>query len=97
MQAVEQACTQMLNPHTHAAGESTLLAFMNSNGAVPACKFILENSNMAHAQFQAVTALREAALREWPLLTPAERLALREYILQQVVRCIAVTAHLPPP
>lgn len=85
--AVEQACAQLQDPHTHAAAAEMLLAFRNSPEALPACKHILEHSRMDMARFQAAITLREAALREWPLMSPTDRQALRSHVLQLIARC----------
>jgi hypothetical protein len=36
---------------------------------------------------QAAVTLRDAAVREWPLLPPDARAALRRYVLQYVIGC----------
>lgn len=85
--AVEQACAQLQDPGMHRTASDVLLQFRNSPEALPACKHILERSHSDMARFQAAITLREAALREWPLMAPADRLALSSYILQLILRC----------
>ncbi len=86
--AVEQACAELQDLHRHAAAEATLLAFRNSKDALSACRHILEHSSVDAARFQAAVALREAALREWPLLAVADRAGLRTFLLQQILRFV---------
>jgi Importin-beta N-terminal domain len=87
---VEQACVQLQNPGMHRQASGVLLAFRNSPEAVTACKHILEHSSSDMARFQAAITLREAALREWPLMSPSDRVALQSYVLQLVLRCSSV-------
>ena len=84
---VEQACVQLQNPGMHRQASGVLLAFRSSPEAIPACKHILEHSASDMARFQAAITLREAALREWPLMSPADRSALQSYVLQLILRC----------
>lgn len=42
---------------------------------------------------QAVLALREAALREWAVLNPGQRLALLRFLVEQVCRTDAAGRH----
>lgn len=75
-------------PDTRAAGEATLLEFRNAPRPYEACQYILLRSADAQAQFQAVLALRAAALREWETLQSEQHAALLQFLVQQV-RCWA--------
>ena len=39
-----------------------------------------ENSQMANARFQAATAIRDAAIREWSFLSPDEKKSLIRFV-----------------
>ncbi|KAK6911324.1 Exportin-1, C-terminal [Dillenia turbinata] len=64
MRAIELACSSiqmMVNP---AEAEATILSFCQSPQPYQACQYIIENSQMPNARFQAATAIRDAAIRE---------------------------------
>ncbi|XP_018622121.1 uncharacterized protein [Nicotiana tomentosiformis] len=65
MQAIEFACTSIQMHMNPAAAEGTILSLSQSPRPYQACKYILENSQLANARFQAAGAIRDAALREW--------------------------------
>ncbi|KAK8956358.1 hypothetical protein KSP40_PGU008631 [Platanthera guangdongensis] len=46
------------------------------------CRFILENSQLPNARFQAASAIRDAAIREWGILTDENKRSLILYCLQ---------------
>ena len=92
MTAVEQAALGLALPQHRASSEATLLEFRRSPHALPACRHILEHSASAEAQFQAAATMRDAALREWTALPPAERSGLRQFCLHLVL-----TKSPPPP
>lgn len=71
----------------HKDAERYLLEFQASAEPLPACQHILEHSASDAARFQAALALKRAALREWPLLAPEHRAALRAYLLHHVFKC----------
>lgn len=85
MQAVEQACSAIQMHINPAAAEATLLDFRRSPHPYQACQFILEQSHMANARFQAAAAIQEAALREWGFLSVNEKNGLRMYCLQYAI------------
>ena len=92
MTAVEQAALGLAHPQHRASSEATLLEFRRSPHALPACRHILEHSASAEAQFQAAATMRDAALRDWTALPPAERSGLRQFCLHLVL-----TKSPPPP
>ncbi|KAG5531333.1 hypothetical protein RHGRI_026075 [Rhododendron griersonianum] len=59
-----------------AAAEATILSLCQSPQPYQACQFILENSQVANARFQAAAAIRDAAIREWVFLTDDEKKSL---------------------
>lgn len=67
--------------------EKTLQEFRSSPQPYDACKYILENSKDTAAQFQAVTALRDASIREWDTVLNGEtRFALIQYLMSMCVQ-----------
>ncbi|XP_057476244.1 uncharacterized protein LOC130764171 isoform X2 [Actinidia eriantha] len=64
-----------------AAAEATILSLCQSPRPYQACQFILENSRVANARFQAAAAVRDAAIREWTLLTADEKKSLISFCL----------------
>ena len=91
--AVEQASQGLAHPAHRAAAESTLMEFRRSPHALGACRHILEQSTVTEAAFQAAATLRDAALRDWAALPPAERSGLRQFCLHLVL----VKSPPPPP
>ncbi|KAK9812956.1 hypothetical protein WJX72_006385 [[Myrmecia] bisecta] len=84
--AVEQACIDFQRPATQQQAEATLIEFRNSPSPIAACQHILEHSSNPDARFQAVVTLREAAIREWVLCSPAAHRSLRTYVLHHILR-----------
>ncbi|KAF3628140.1 hypothetical protein FXO37_29530 [Capsicum annuum] len=68
MHAIELACSSIQMHMNPAAAEETILSLSQSPRPYQACKYILENSQLANARFQAAGAIRDAALREWAFL-----------------------------
>ncbi|GER48788.1 exportin-4 [Striga asiatica] len=99
MQAIELACGSIqidwgsgsqnhsslmyINP---AAAEATLLSLSQSPRPYQACQFILENSQMANARFQAAGAIRDAAIREWAFLEAPDRRGLISFCLSFIMK-----------
>ena len=52
-----------------------------------------ENSSSDFVLFQAVSAIREAAMREWPLLPVSEREELRSYLLSYLTTHTELTNY----
>nr|GMD55857.1 exportin-4 isoform X3 [Ipomoea batatas] len=54
--------------HGDPAAEAIISSLSQSPRPYQPCQFILENSQVAMARFQAAGALRDAAIREWVFL-----------------------------
>lgn len=81
MHAIELACSSIQMHVNPAAAEATILSLCQSPRPYQACQFILENSQMAIARFQAAAAIRDAAIREWVFLTADEKRGLISFCL----------------
>ncbi|GFP96740.1 exportin-4 [Phtheirospermum japonicum] len=81
MQAIELACNSIQMHVNPAASEATLLSLSQSPRPYQACQFILENSQLANARFQAAGAIRDAAIREWAFLEATDRIGLISFCL----------------
>ncbi|CAM8925883.1 unnamed protein product [Rhodiola kirilowii] len=86
MVAIEQACTSIMMQVNPAAAEQTILSLSQSPHPYVTCQFIIENSQVANARFQAAAAIRDAALREWGFLTADERRNLISFCLHYIMR-----------
>lgn len=86
MQAIELACSSIQMHVNPAAAEATILSLSQYPQPYQACKFILENSQVANARFQAAGAIRDAALREWGILTSADKGGLISFCLCFVIQ-----------
>ncbi len=75
-------------PATQAQAERRLHEFQTSRGSIPACQHILQHSRMEHARFHAALTLRQAALRDWPLLSPTARAGLLMFLMQHLFGCV---------
>lgn len=80
---VESAAQALENPHTRNEAERALLEFRGSKAPFPACQHILAHTSVPGAAFQAVLALREAALRSWPELDAGSRRGVVQCLLEQ--------------
>lgn len=81
MRNIEVACTSIQMHINPAAAEATILALSQSPQPYTACRFILENSQVPNARFQAAAAIRDAAIREWSFLSNEERRSLISFCL----------------
>uniref|UniRef100_A0A803N5Q3 Exportin-4 n=1 Tax=Chenopodium quinoa TaxID=63459 RepID=A0A803N5Q3_CHEQI len=81
MRTIELACSSIQMHVNPAAAEATILSLSQSPQPYQACKFILENSQVANARFQAAAAIRDAALREWGILTSVDKGSLINFCL----------------
>ena len=77
----------MQDPEGHKDAERFLLEFQASASPMPACQHILDHSHSDAARFQAALALKRAALRDWPLLPPEHRAALRAFLMHHLFKC----------
>lgn len=83
---IETACRDFNNPSTQAQAEEVLQQFRSAPRPYETCRHILEHSTDAGAQFQAILALKDAALREWTTaLDPSMRRDLLRYLLHAAV------------
>ncbi|KAG2273108.1 hypothetical protein Bca52824_067663 [Brassica carinata] len=73
MRAIELACSYIQINTNPAAAEATILSLHQSPQPYKACRFILENSQVASARFQAAAAIKEAAIREWSFLSTEDK------------------------
>ncbi|GMP21962.1 hypothetical protein CsSME_00000164 [Camellia sinensis var. sinensis] len=81
MHTIEIACGSIQMHVNPAAAEATILSLCQSPRPYQACQFILENSQVANARFQAAAAIRDAAIREWVFLTADEKKSLISFCL----------------
>ncbi|XP_057961919.1 uncharacterized protein LOC131153553 isoform X2 [Malania oleifera] len=86
MQTIELACSSIQMHVNPAAAEATILSLCQSPQPYRACQFILENSQVANARFQAASAIRSAAIREWGFLTADDKRNLISFCLCFVMR-----------
>lgn len=82
MQVIEQACISFQMQINPAEAEATLLGLRQSPHAYQTCQYILENSQVGHARFQAASALRDVAIRDWGSLTPLHKTGLISFCLR---------------
>ena len=86
VQVVETACQNFNNPSTRAQAEEVLKQFRGAAQPYEACRYLIEHSNDPSAQFQAVLALRDAALREWTsVLDASSRRDLLRYLMHAAI------------
>ncbi|XP_050223404.1 uncharacterized protein LOC126673345 [Mercurialis annua] len=81
MQAIELACSSIQMHMNPAQAEATILSLNQSPHPYKACQFILENSHLANARFQAAAAIRDAAIREWSFLAADDKKSLISFCL----------------
>nr|XP_010314128.1 exportin-4 isoform X2 [Solanum lycopersicum] len=86
MQAVELACSSIQMHMNPAAAEETILSLSQSPQPYHACKYILENSQLANARFQAAGAIRDAALREWVFLEIDDKRGLISFCFHSAIQ-----------
>nr|XP_027188382.1 exportin-4 isoform X6 [Cicer arietinum] len=81
MRAIELASTSIQMQINPAASEAIILSLGQSSQPYKTCQFILENSLVATARFQAAAAIREAAIREWSFLNADDKRSLISFCL----------------
>lgn len=91
MQAIEQACSSIQMHFSPAEAENLLVLLRQSPMPYQSCRFILENSQLANARFQAAGAIRDAAIREWGVLTNENRRSLILFCLCYVMEHLSAT------
>ncbi|KAJ0967573.1 hypothetical protein J5N97_024490 [Dioscorea zingiberensis] len=85
MHMIEQACSSIQMHVNPAEAEKVIASLHESPMPYQLCQFILENSHMPNARFQAAAAIRDAALREWGLLTDEDKRSLIVFCLHFVM------------
>ncbi|XP_019092900.1 PREDICTED: exportin-4-like isoform X5 [Camelina sativa] len=86
MRAIELACSYIQINSNPVAAEATILSLHQSPQPYKACRYILENSQVANARFQAAAAIREAAIREWSFLATDDKGGLISFCLGYVMQ-----------
>ncbi|XP_022158370.1 exportin-4 isoform X3 [Momordica charantia] len=86
MQAIELACASIQMHINPSAAEATILSLRQSPHPYQTCQFILENSLVANARFQAAAAIRDAAIREWSFLTADVKKSLIRFCLCYIMQ-----------
>ncbi|XP_028770687.1 LOW QUALITY PROTEIN: exportin-4 [Neltuma alba] len=86
MQAIELACSSIQMHINPATAEATILSLRQSPQPYKTCQFILENSQVANARFQAAAAIHEAAIREWGFLTSDDKRGLISFCICYVMQ-----------
>ncbi|KAL3030626.1 hypothetical protein AAZX31_03G230100 [Glycine max] len=86
MRAIEHACTSIQMHINPGASEAVILSLGQSSQPYKTCQFILENSQVATARFQAAAAIREAAIREWGFLSADDKRGLISFCLCYVMQ-----------
>ncbi|KAK2419303.1 exportin-4 protein [Trifolium repens] len=81
MRAIELASTSIQMQINPAASEAIILSLGQSSQPYNTCHFILENSLVPTARFQAAAAIREAAIREWAFLNADHKRTLISFCL----------------
>ncbi|XP_061366360.1 uncharacterized protein LOC133309585 isoform X2 [Gastrolobium bilobum] len=81
MRAIELACNSIQMHSNPGASETVMLSLGQSSQPYKTCQFILENSLVAAARFQAAAAIQEAAIREWGFLNADVKRGLISFCL----------------
>lgn len=81
MRTIELACSSIQMHVNPSVAEATILSLSQSPRPYQACQFILENSQMPNARFQAAGAIRDAAIREWGFLSTDDKKGLISFCL----------------
>ncbi|WOL04284.1 exportin-4 isoform X1 [Canna indica] len=74
--AIERACSSIQMHMNPAEAEKIIISLRQSTMPYHTCRFILENSKMPNARFQAAGAIGDAAIREWGMLTDEDKKGL---------------------
>ncbi|KAL5702296.1 hypothetical protein ACHQM5_027530 [Ranunculus cassubicifolius] len=82
MLTIEQACTSFQIHVNPAEAEAIISALRQSPHAYQTCQYILENSQVGHARFQAASVLRDVAVRGWGFLTDDDKRGLISFCLR---------------
>ncbi|CAL9153708.1 unnamed protein product [Musa hybrid cultivar] len=85
MVAIERACSLIQMHMNPAEAEKIINPLRQSSMPYQTCRFILENSEVPNARFQAAGAIGDAAIREWGMLTNENRKSLILFCLHYVM------------
>ncbi|CAI9091488.1 OLC1v1026537C1 [Oldenlandia corymbosa var. corymbosa] len=91
MRTIELACSSIQMHANPSEAEAAIYSLCRSPRPYQACQYILENSQLANARFQAAGAIRDAAIREWAFLTIDDKRGLIGFCLQYVMQHAAST------
>ncbi|GAB2246564.1 hypothetical protein Droror1_Dr00002057 [Drosera rotundifolia] len=86
MRSIEFACNSIQMHVNPAAAEAAIATLKNSPRPYQACRFILEHSQVPSARFQAAAIIRDAAMREWALLSLDDKRGLISFCLCYVMQ-----------
>ncbi|KAG0038020.1 Exportin-4 [Podila clonocystis] len=78
---IEKACAETQHPSTRAAADQVLIDFKQSPNILPACQYILANSQTPFVQFQAASGITSAIVREYGLYSKSDIHSLQEYLI----------------
>jgi len=74
------------DPSSQPEAEKTLRDFRQSPQPYESCKYIIDNSLDSGAKFQAITAIRDASLREWDTVLSLEgKVGLIQYLVSRSI------------
>jgi len=71
-------------PATRVAAEQVLQQF-RAKATVDSARFVLENTGKPQVQFEAASALKEAVIRQWSLMTPEQLDEVQRYTIAFVL------------
>ncbi|RUS18081.1 hypothetical protein BC937DRAFT_89166 [Endogone sp. FLAS-F59071] len=77
----EDACSDFQVASTRHAAEQILTSFRQTAAILPACQYILDNTQATMVQFQAALAIKEIVVREYSLYKPEDITSLKHYLL----------------
>ncbi|KAJ4834159.1 hypothetical protein Tsubulata_008143 [Turnera subulata] len=86
MLAIEHACAAIQMHTNPSEAEATIMKLSQAPQPYKACQYILENSQVPNARFQAAGAIRDAAIREWGFLASDDKRNLMSFCLCYVVQ-----------
>lgn len=86
MIAIEQACSSIMMHVNPEESEKLFMLLRQSQMPYKSCRFILENSQLPNARFQAASAIKDAAIREWGVLTQDNKRNLILFCMSYVMK-----------
>ncbi|CAO3661292.1 unnamed protein product [Umbelopsis ramanniana] len=76
-----EACSDLQVPATRAAADEVLTNFRQTPQILPACQYILDNTDAPMVQFQAAAAICEIILREFSAYQTQDLVSLKNFML----------------